>query len=121
MKKTTYDILGISAASLCLIHCLIFPLLMIIPIGISHNPYIDFVFLVIGATIAFRICKETDSKLIISLFVVSLLAILISVVFDFTFHIHLPLIYLGAGGLITAHIINYRRTHTRKNKEVTLE
>lgn len=111
MKNKIYDVLGISAATLCLIHCLVFPLLVIVPIGISHNPYIDFVFLVIGAIIAFKICKTTNSKLIIALFTVSFLAILISVVFDLIFHIHLPLIYFGSMGLITAHIINHRRTH----------
>ncbi|AZA58617.1 MULTISPECIES: MerC domain-containing protein [Flavobacteriales] len=112
MKNKTYDILGISAATLCLIHCLIFPLLVIIPIGISHNPYIDLAFLIIGAIIAFKICKTTDSKLVIALFAVSLLTILISVVLDALYHIHLPLIYVGSVGLITAHIINHRRTHT---------
>lgn len=112
MKNKTYDILGISAATLCLIHCLIFPLLVIIPIGISHNPYIDLAFLVIGAIIAFKICKTTDNKLLIFLFVFSLITILISVILDFVYHIHLPLIYVGSAGLITAHIINHRRTYT---------
>ncbi|MDN5479404.1 MAG: MerC family mercury resistance protein, partial [Chryseobacterium sp.] len=49
MKSKILDAVGISAAVLCLIHCIAFPLLMIIPLGISHNPYIDMAFLVIGA------------------------------------------------------------------------
>ena len=111
MKNKTYDLLGISAATLCLIHCLIFPLLIIIPIGISHNPYIDLAFLAIGTIIAYKICKSADNKLLIFLFVFSLLAILISIILDFVYHIHLPLIYVGSAGLITAHIINHRRIH----------
>lgn len=111
MKYKTYDLLGASAATLCLIHCLIFPVLVIIPIGISHSPYIDFAFWVIGSILAFKVCKKEKSKPISILFVVSLLAILTSIVIDFVFHIHLLLIYFGSVGLIIGHIVNHRRTH----------
>jgi|GEM_PF-5601353 len=45
MKSKILDAVGISAAVLCLIHCIAFPLLMIMPLGISHNPFIDLTFL----------------------------------------------------------------------------
>ena len=58
MKSKILDAVGISAAVLCLIHCIVFPLLLIVPLGISHNPYIDLVFLFIGAVVVFRITKK---------------------------------------------------------------
>ncbi len=58
MKSKILDAVGISAAVLCLIHCIIFPLLLIIPLGISHNPYIDLAFLIIGAAVVYRVTKH---------------------------------------------------------------
>ena len=67
MKKTTtpfYDILGISSATICLVHCLVFPLLTILPLGLSHNPIIDLLFATIGLFAIFKIIKK--SSLLIS-------------------------------------------------------
>jgi len=51
MRKTAtpfYDILGISSATVCLVHCLVVPLLTILPFGLSHNPFVDLFFATIG-------------------------------------------------------------------------
>ncbi|WP_294204773.1 MerC domain-containing protein [uncultured Chryseobacterium sp.] len=111
MKNKILDALGISAAVLCLIHCIIFPLLMVIPLGISHNPYIDLFFLVTGAVVVLRIIRKVHNKNLRLLFWLSLLLIAVSVFADLLFEVHLPLIYIGAAGLITAHIINFRSHH----------
>ncbi|SMC35083.1 MerC domain-containing protein [Chryseobacterium sp. YR221] len=108
MKSKILDAVGISAAVLCLIHCIVFPLLMIIPLGISHNPYIDLAFLIIGALVVFRIMRQITNRRLKFLFWASILLISISVLADFIFEIHIPLIYVGAAGLITGHIINFK-------------
>ena len=108
MKSKILDAVGISAAVLCLIHCIVFPLLMIIPLGISHNPYIDLAFLIIGALVVFRITRQITNRRLKFLFWASILLIFISVLADFIFEIHIPLIYVGAAGLITGHIINFK-------------
>lgn len=108
MKSKILDAIGISAAVLCLIHCIVFPLLMIIPFGISHNPFVDLAFLIIGAIVVYRISKKIQNKWLKVLFAVSILLISISVFVDMIFEIHLPLIYLGAAGLITGHLINFK-------------
>jgi hypothetical protein len=108
MKSKILDAVGISAAVLCLIHCVVFPLLMIIPLGISHNPYIDLAFLIIGAVVVYRVTKNIASSWIKLLFWSSIILISISVLADLIFEIHIPLIYVGAAGLITGHIINFR-------------
>ncbi|SDI51759.1 MerC mercury resistance protein [Chryseobacterium taeanense] len=109
MKTKILDYIGISAAVACLIHCILFPLLMIIPIGISHNPYIDLVFLLIGATVVYRVTKRISSFWLKALFWASISLISISVGLDFIFHIHSELIFAGAAGLITAHFINFKK------------
>lgn len=68
MKSKILDLIGVSAAVLCLIHCIALPLLMVIPLGISHNPYIDLFFLVIGFIIVFRMTKHISFLWLKSLF-----------------------------------------------------
>lgn len=111
MKNKILDAIGISAAVLCLIHCIIFPLLMVIPLGISHNPYIDLFFLVTGTIVVMRIIRKVHSRKLRALFWFSLSLIAVSVLADLIFEIHIPLIYVGAAGLITAHVINFRSGH----------
>ncbi|UKB86283.1 MerC domain-containing protein [Chryseobacterium sp. MEBOG06] len=108
MKSKILDTIGISAAVLCLIHCIIFPLLMIIPLGISHNPYIDLAFLLIGAVVVFRITRSMANRWLKLLFWLSIAFISISVMADLIFEVHIPLIYVGAAGLISGHIINFK-------------
>ncbi|AZA83697.1 MerC mercury resistance protein [Chryseobacterium lactis] len=108
MKSKILDAVGISAAVLCLIHCIIFPLLLVIPLGISHNPYVDLAFLLIGAGVVFRVTRQITNRWLKGLFWLSIVLISISVGTDLIFEIHIPLIYAGAAGLITAHIINFK-------------
>ncbi|MBP2615585.1 MerC domain-containing protein [Chryseobacterium jejuense] len=108
MKSKILDAVGISAAALCLIHCIVFPLLLVIPLGISHNPYIDLGFLAIGALIVYRLTKQITNRKLKFLFWISIGLIAVSVAADFMFEVHLPLIYVGAAGLITAHLINFK-------------
>ncbi|MCT2563912.1 MerC domain-containing protein [Chryseobacterium herbae] len=108
MKSKILDAVGISAAVLCLIHCIAFPLLMIIPLGISHNPYIDLAFLVIGSIVVYRVTKPMTNRWLKLLFWASIFLISVSVLADFIFEVHIPLIYAGAAGLIIGHIINFK-------------
>ncbi|WP_294297260.1 MerC domain-containing protein [uncultured Chryseobacterium sp.] len=108
MKTKILDYIGISAAVLCLIHCIIFPLLMIIPLGISHSPIIDLLFMMVGAIVVFRITKTTESVLLKVFFWASITLIAISIGLDLIFNVHSELIFIGAAGLIIAHIINFK-------------
>jgi hypothetical protein len=81
---------------------------MIIPLGISHNPYIDLAFLIIGAVVVYRVTKNITNSWLKLLFWSSIILISISVLADLIFETHIPLIYVGAAGLITGHIINFR-------------
>lgn len=108
MKSKNLDLLGISAASLCLIHCLVFPLLLILPLSITHNAYIDLAFLAVGAFVVYRVAGQTGLKWVKSLLWGSIALIAVSVWLDLLYHMHTPLIYIGAAGLISGHIINFK-------------
>ncbi|MET3028850.1 MULTISPECIES: MerC domain-containing protein [unclassified Flavobacterium] len=116
MKKIStsfYDILGISSATICLVHCLIFPLLTILPLGLSHNPIIDLLFASIGLFAILKIIKKS-SLLVSSILVVSMALIWISVLTELLLDIHLDLIYFGGFGMIIGHLINYK-LHRNQN------
>lgn len=116
MKRITssfYDILGISSAAICLVHCLIFPLLTILPLGISHNPFIDLLFASIGLFAILKITKKS-SLMVSSILIVSMSLIWISILTDIFLEIHLDLIYFGGIGMIIGHLINYY-LHRKQN------
>lgn len=108
MKSNVLDVIGGSAAVLCLIHCIAFPILMIFPFGISHNPYIDLVFLSIGTVVVYRVTRKNTTKWLNILLWLSVALITVSVMSDLIFEVHLPLIYVGALGLIAGHVINFK-------------
>ena len=110
MKKTTinfYDILGISSAAICLGHCLIFPMLTILPLGLSHNPFIDLVFAFFGTFAVSKIIQKSNI-LISAVLTVSMALIWISILSELIWDIHLHLIYFGGIGMIIGHLLNYR-------------
>jgi len=108
MKSKNYDLIGMSAAFLCMIYCVIFPLLIFIPIGISHNPYIDLAFLLLGIWSVYKTTKNNHSILLKYVLWGSVALISFSVMVHILFHWHSPTIYIGAAGLIIGHFINFR-------------
>ncbi|MFB9109618.1 MerC domain-containing protein [Flavobacterium gyeonganense] len=110
MKKITtpfYDFLGMSTAALCLMHCLIFPLLTILPLGLNHDPVIDLVFASIGSFAIFKIIKKS-SVLVSTILLVSMSLIWISILGEMLFDIHVDFIYFGGIGMIIGHLLNYK-------------
>ncbi|WP_417939023.1 MerC domain-containing protein [Flavobacterium sp. RS13.1] len=110
MKKSAtsfYDILGVSAAAVCLIHCLILPFLAILPLGLNHHPVIDLLFASIGVFVIFKIIKKS-SVLVSSILVVSMSLIWISILSEMLFDIHIDFIYFGGIGMIIGHLLNYK-------------
>jgi len=108
MKTKKMDILGISAATLCLIHCLAFPLLMVFPILWENHGIIDLAFALVGLFAVYKVTKNHQKNYIYYLLWTSIGVILLAVLLDLVAHIHTPLIYIGAAGLITGHILNFK-------------
>lgn len=111
MKKqitNTLDFVGISSATLCLIHCLVFPLISIIPIGFSHNHWIDLLFASIGFFAVVKILKTNSPLHIKVILLISILLILVSICVTIFFHYHSFLLYFGGIGMIGGHILNFK-------------
>ncbi|MBF7092792.1 MerC family mercury resistance protein [Flavobacterium sp. ALJ2] len=107
--KTTFnwDFLGISSATICLVHCLVFPILTILPLGITHNPIIDLLFASIGFFAVIKIVKKATLP-VSSILVLSIALIFISIIIEIILDVHTYLIFIGGIGMIIGHYINYR-------------
>lgn len=110
MKKQSIailDILGISSASLCLIHCLIFPLLSIIPFGFSNNHWIDVFFACIGMFVVSKIVRSKTSKKVKLILITSITIVIIGVVLENIWDLNTKMVLIGGIGMIIGHILNY--------------
>ena len=114
MKKSTiktYDILGISSATLCLIHCIIFPILTIVPFGFSDNIFIDSLFACVGMFVVSKVLISDSSRKVKYILGISIGIIMVNVVLEILFKIHLGLLFVGGIGMIIGHYLNFKN-HT---------
>jgi hypothetical protein len=111
MKKQSIvvlDILGISSAGLCLIHCLVFPILSIIPFGFSDIHWIDIFFACIGMFVVSKIVMSKTSKKVKFILASSITIIIIGVVLEIIWKINTQMILIGGIGMIIGHLLNYK-------------
>lgn len=107
----SYDILGISSATLCLIHCVVFPLLTIIPFGFADNAFIDCFFACVGIFVVTKVLMSRANKKVKYILGISILAIVLDLLFEILFDLNFGLIFIGGIGMITGHYLNYK-SHT---------
>lgn len=106
-KSKVYDILGFTSAFLCLVHCLVFPLLLIVPIGLYHNHYIDLLFAFLGIFALVKILKNESPFYIKWILVVSMSLILISIFYTLITNRHTYILYFGGFGMMIGHTLNF--------------
>lgn len=116
-KKTAFlDILGISSAGLCMVHCLIFPLLTFIPIGLRNDSLIDLVFALVGLWAVIRIVRNANLMVIVIL-LNSITLIIVSILIEIYMDIHSNFIYWGGFGMIVGHFLNYKSQSKNSEEE----
>lgn len=116
MKNTptfSNDVLGISSAFLCLVHCLVFPMLSFLPLAISHNHWVDLLFASIGIFALIKILKSNSKSYIKFILTVSMVLILCSILYTLCTQLHTKLLYVGGIGMIIGHLLNFKN-HTHK-------
>lgn len=118
MKKQSLlvlDVIGISSATLCMIHCLLFPLLSIIPLGFSNNHWIDVFFACIGMFVVSKVVLSNATTLVKIILCISIALIITGVVLELLFNRDTSLIIIGGLLMIFGHILNYK-SHKIKQK-----
>jgi hypothetical protein len=120
MKKKSIailDILGISAASLCLAHCLLFPILSVIPLGFSENHWIDVFFVCIGMFVVSKILLSNSSPIAKSILTASITIATVGVVLEIVLKIDTTLVLIGGIGMIIGHILNFKHHKNQLNEK----
>ena len=113
LHKFNYDIFGVSSATLCLAHCILLPLLTILPLGTCDNVLIDSVFGVIALFVVAKIMISNASLTVKTILGLSILMIFISILVHFISDTHNSLIVIGGFGMIIGHVLNYKN-HLKK-------
>ncbi|MEM0542215.1 MerC family mercury resistance protein [Flavobacterium sp. j3] len=111
MKHTTqklYDFLGISSATLCLVHCLFVPFLAILPLSTFKSIWIDILFCSIALLATSKIIMSPCTKTVKLILGISISIILVSVMIEIILHTHFEGMLLGGIGLIIGHGLNYK-------------
>lgn len=105
------DILGISSATLCLIHCLIFPILSVIPLKFSNNHWIDVLFACIGMFVVSKIVMSDTTRLVKTILFIAIVTIITGVVIELLYDIITPMVSIGGTGMIIGHLLNFKTKH----------
>ncbi len=115
LKPTSVlDILGISSATICLMHCLIFPLLTILPFAFIQNHYIDTVFASIGIFVVSKIVLSEANFKIKFILGCSIILVIIGISIEILLDYESWLILVGGLGMIIGHLLNFK-SYFKKN------
>jgi hypothetical protein len=107
-NKVSSDIIGILSASLCTVHCLFMPFLILLTSSFSWWHEVSYFFLVISFFAAYEASNRTDSKTALRIIWASFTLLAVCILFEDEFHILHELSYLASIGLIIGHIYNLR-------------
>jgi hypothetical protein len=108
MKDKVNDVLGISCASFCLIHCLLVPLFTILPLGVFDNIWIDLFFCAAGLVATINVIKSQSTLIVKLILGISISIVVISVMIEYLFNTHFEGMLVGGFGLIIGHGLNYK-------------
>ncbi|MCG9792355.1 MerC domain-containing protein [Flavobacterium algicola] len=111
MKKQSVldlDIIGASSAMLCLLHCVLFPVISMLPLYFLNNKWIDMFFVLISIVVVSKIVSSRAARRIKMILSSSLLFLLIGVLLEAIFEIDTPLVLIGGIGMFIGHLLNYK-------------
>ncbi len=107
-KINKADIIGILSSSICLVHCIATPFLIIYGIGFMTNPIFKYLFLILSFVSIFKATENVQHTKIAALLWVSFWGFLFSNLFHEEYHWLDYFEYLFAGLIIIGHILNIK-------------
>lgn len=118
MKKNAhnYDLIGVLSAALCLLHCLVTPLLLGASGFLGLSGVLCYAFAALGVWAAFHVTRG-DVPLYLKLLIRGNMGLLILAIFLESFlHIGHTLVYISAIGLLIGHSINFALKHAPRSR-----
>jgi hypothetical protein len=106
MQRFKADITGVLSASLCIVHCALTPLLLIVFSASEWLHSLSYIFLLLSFYSVFEATKHSKYSAVLQLIWVSFAVLALSVLFEDDFPwLHL-LSYPASIGLIVGHLLN---------------
>lgn len=107
-KINKADIIGIISSSLCLVHCIATPLLIVFGAGFITNPIFKYSFLIISFASIFKATENVYNKKIAMLLWISFCGFLFSTLFQEEYELLHYSGYFFAILIIIGHILNIK-------------
>jgi hypothetical protein len=108
-KKYNFaDLIGIVSASICLVHCIATPLLIVFGAAFITNPAFKYLFLIISFASIFKATENVTSTKITVLFWVAFWGFLLSILFQEEYEWLHYTSYLFTILIIVGHILNMK-------------
>lgn len=102
------DILGMSSAALCLVHCLFFPVITLFSMTLPHAAWIDICFAAISIIMFFKVVISQSKIYIKWILGVSITILMAGIIAEVFFSVESVMVVLGGFGMIVGHALNYR-------------
>lgn len=107
-----YDFLGVSSATLCLLHCLMVPFLSLVSISNSSSIWIDLFCCFMGLLAVYKIVRHTDSKRVQYILIASIVVVISSISIELLYQLHNEGVLIGGIGLLIGHTAHIK-THSK--------
>jgi hypothetical protein len=104
--RTWSDYLGIASSSICFVHCILPPLLMLFNIGLTETPEFNYLFLFISFIAVFNTTRYHPHKGVVGWLWAAFCLTSLGVLFEDDLPVLEYLIYLSTLALIGGHIWN---------------
>lgn len=107
-NTSKFDWAGILSASLCVVHCLLTPVLIILLSDTAWWHQVSYFFLAVSFYAAFRATQHSRASKILTLIWLSFLILAFSILFEDAYPWLHEVSYLASFGLVAGHILNIR-------------
>lgn len=108
------DFIGIISSCICLVHCIVMPIIFLTHSAIHSTNYLDYIFLIVSFHAVFQATKYSNSKIIIVILWASFILFMIGILGgEENLKIHI-IGMIGSVGQTIGHIFNIN--HCKKCK-----
>jgi hypothetical protein len=115
-KIRKFDIIGILSASICLVHCIATPFLIVLGASFLTQPFIKYVFLITSFVAVFKTTNKSKNTKISILLLISFWGFLFTTLFDEQYEWLHFLTYLFSFLIILGHLLNIKYCKTCKDE-----
>lgn len=102
------DWVGVVSASLCVVHCLLTPMLITLAANFGWWPGVSYLFLIVGFYAAYETSQHSSGSPWLWVIWISFALLTVSIIFEDDYETLELLGYVASAGLVVGHVFNIR-------------